>query len=654
LDFIKIFDISGDQKMLKQIITLGEGLIKPFENNYININLKIFIENQIFIEKEKSCFLNIENFTEGEITMIKSMKKYEHSRIDISWDYFFQEILKNSKFFDEEKFWDFLEKKTFNNNNNTYNTYNTYNKTNTNKRYRITYEINLNKLKNNKSFKTYKKINYESTTLVKGIGNICPWDRSLMKFLMKIKFEDKEIYSDEFLNLELGQLEKIESKAKANEINGKDNDNGSDNYNDNGNHKNNYKENEFKFAEKIKDIKKIIKTKPNYLLKIQYLIDELVKNKTLIDPDIYDPLSQNLPEIFSEVLKTMKILQVEKINFSLNSTEIKEELIRLSNKDIDFIELINAENLHDSKNLQNFNFEITFCLLNFQENYSIFNKNIILYNEDEKIEKLKSYKNSANFFFAKNKLNKAKKINKFLANEYLKYLNVDKILHTGDLLVKNKSEFFHPKILFDFFDTKKYSKIPKNFERLFYEEMKKVFCNLLLIYFKLNKIKKFEEFFNLFFHVFKNEYEFEADKFKIIENSLSSSYRKKFFEFFFIDEIYEKVLYIKNKFCIKLGLFSASEILVKKMLSCYHIDFNFDEISIFEYKQKFIDTIDNFDTIDNAYNFVDTDIVSIKKSEVEDLRKKYNNYKKEYEDVLINLKKSEESRNNMYKKMFKN
>ena len=58
MDFIKIFDISGDQKMLKQIITLGEGLIKPFEDNYININLKIFIENKIFIEKEKSCFLN--------------------------------------------------------------------------------------------------------------------------------------------------------------------------------------------------------------------------------------------------------------------------------------------------------------------------------------------------------------------------------------------------------------------------------------------------------------------------------------------------------------------------------------------------------------------------------------------------------------------
>ncbi len=600
--------------MLKQIITLGEGLIKPFEDNYININLKIFIENKIFIEKEKSCFLNKDNFTEGEITMIKSMKKYEHSRIDISWDYFFEEILENSKFFNKEKFLDFIlkEKKAFNKDNNN------------NKRYRITYEINLNKLKNNKSFKTYKKINYESTTLVKGIGNICPWDRSLMKFLIKIKFETKEIYSDEFLKL------KMESKEKDE------------------NNNNEYKENEFKFAEKIKDIKKIIKTKPNYLIKIQYLIDELIKNKTLIDPEIYDPITQNLPEIFNEVLRTMKILQVEKINFSLNSIELKDELIKYNNNYIDFIELIEkekAKNPRNLENLENFNFEITFCLLNFQENYSIFNKNIILFNEDEKIEKLKFYKNSANFFFEKNKLKKAKKINKFLSNEYSKYLNVDKILHTGELLVKNKTEFFQPKIFLDFFDKKKFlfEKIPKNFERIFYEEMKKIFCNLLLIYFKLNKIKKFEEFFNLFFHVFKNEYEFEAEKFE--ENLLNNSsfYKKNFFDYFFIDEIYEKVLVIKNKFCLKLGLFSQSEILIKKILSFYHIGFNFDDISIFEYKDKFLFDNDN-----------DNDNFKTKINEVENLRKKYDNYKKEYEDILINLKKSEENRNNMYKKMFKN
>lgn len=576
LDFVKIFDISGDQKMLKQIFTFGEGLLKPFEENYVNLSCKIFIENEFFIEKEKNCFLNSDNFTDGEICIIKSMKKYEHSKIEISWDYFFEEILGKSKLFEKENFWGFVKEKNKENVKTT-------DKDN-DKRYRISYEIKLNKLKNNKSFKSYKKIDYSSTTLVKGIGNICPWDRSLLKFLIKIKLDDNEIYCDNFPELKTF--------------------------------------NEFKFAEKIKDIKKIIKTKPDYSTKIQYLIDNLIKNNTLIDTEIYDPIAQNFPQIFFEVLKTMKILQVEKINFSLNQTQIKEEFIKFDNKEIDLTKYVDTE----TKNLQNFNFEVTFCLLNFQENFSIFNKNIIIYSEAEKIEKLKFYKNSANFFFNKNKLKKAKKINKFLANEYFKFLNVEKINQTGDLLVRNKLEFFKPQIFFDFFDSKKYSKIPENFERIFYEEMKKVFSNLILIYFKLNKIKKFEEFFELFIHIFKNEYEFEVEKF--LEND-ENDHKK--IDFFFVDEIYEKVLNVNNKFYLKLKNYFQCEILIKKILSFYHKDFDNKKSNIFELKNSFKGDFD-----------------------FEKLKGRYECYLKEYEEVICLMKQSEENRNNMYKKMFKN
>lgn len=265
IDFVKIYDISGYQNMMKQIIVQGEGLVKPFENNLIALNYKIFINNILFKRIDNHVeYLNENNFTEGEITIIKSMKKNELSRIDIKYDYFLDCFAGKSHLFNLKEFESFLISNLHNNSDikiskdqtavdhqhanitenvmlepiSAYFTDSAILKNpeleNSNNRSfkeairaRIIYEVELLKIKNNKSFSNFKNIPYEKLTLCKGIGNICPWDRSLLKFLMKIKINEKEVYCDNF-----------EELLKPNVID---------------------------FAKKIKDIKKIIKTKPNYL-----------------------------------------------------------------------------------------------------------------------------------------------------------------------------------------------------------------------------------------------------------------------------------------------------------------------------------------------------------------------------------------------------
>ncbi len=624
IDFIKIYDISGMQNMMKQIIVQGEGLVKPFENNYISINYKIYLNNILFKEKQEHFeYLNEENFTESEIIILKSMKKNELSRIDIQYLYFVESFLDKSKLFSKNEFDYFIEntiknKEKSNNSENLYhmespiqekieeyylkeeeeqhqkqqgeqfkekdgnqsrqNKENKINKKSYKEdcKVRITYEIELVKLKNNKSFNSYKNITYEKSTLCKGIGNVCPWDRSLLKFLMRIKINDKEIYCDDFKELKVNKIE---------------------------------------FSKKIKDIKRIIKTKNNYLKNTQIVIDSLIKDKILIDTEIYDPLLKNLPEIFFEVLKSMRLLQIENLKFTIEKQRLKNEFIKLKNKNIDF------KKDEEFKN-KDLTFDVTLCLINFQENFSIFNKNIIILDEEAKYKRLIEYKNEANFYFNNWQLNKSKKINKFLVNEYTKYINVDNS-KTSDLLVRNKDDFIKPELKFEFMKMEEnecpIKKDQMKSERNFYYEMKKIFSNLILVYFKLEKVKKCQEYIDLFYHIFIHEFSLR----------LTNAGENNKQNVFTLDEIYEKVLLVEFKLKLKLLELNQSEILINRLISFYHLEMNLEKKPVFEFPSNII--------IENKESVIS----------------RYNNHTKEFQNLKDKIKKTENDKNNLFKKMFK-
>lgn len=629
IEFTKVYDISGMQNMMKHIVVQGEGLVKPFENNLVSINYKIFLNNQLFKEKsDHTDYLNSDNFTEQEITILKSMKKNELSRIDISFSCFMEDLVNKSKLFSKSEFDSSKEKLKNTINTNTINkekendydninsssqckieaeniqTYFENEEQHTNKeenlRLRITYEVELVKLKNNKSFNSYKNIPYEKSSLCKGVGNICPWDRSLIKFLMKLKINGREIYCDDFEEL---------------------------------------KKSEIDFCKRIKDIKRIIKTKKDYLNNIQFIIDNLIKENKLIDSVIYDPLLRNLPDLIFEVLKTMRILQVENLKFTLENGKAKSEFLKLienkknnNNKSNDIqIDFANGE---EFKN-KDLTFNVTLCLLNFQENFSIFNKNVILWGEDTKIRKLLEYKGEANFYFSKANFKKAKKINKFLVTEYFKSINVDKSHSTSDLLVRNKDDFVKPDLHFDFLNKNafEYGKIIENsnldFQRKFYYEMKKVFSNLILIYFKLEKFKKCQEYIELFLHIFTHELLIEIQNNKIIccDNTNINEDNKK--SIFIVDELQEKVLFIEFKLKMKLCEYAVSEAIITKLISFYHVEMDLNQPLVFDQEDNFI--------IENKEN----------------VKLRFDNYLKEYNELKDKIIKTESDKTNMFKRMFK-
>lgn len=581
---------------MKHIINPGEGLVKPFENDLISINYKIYLNNKLFIsEKEFTQLLTQNNFTEGEIIILKSMKKFELCKIDIQYNYFIEEFINKSKLFNQNEFQNFITNsiqvsKVHSNINGSIILNNKENidfendlkiknkefiefKDNfvNENRIRITYEVELLRLKNKITINSYKNIAYEKNTLCKGIGNICPWDTSLIKFIMQLKINNKVVYCDNYKELKIGQSE---------------------------------------FSNKIKDIKKIIKSKNNYIKNLQFIIDDLINENLLMNSEIYDPLLRNLPCLIFESLKFMRILQIDILKFTLDKNKASNEFIKFKNIELDF-------NLMEDFSNKDLEFEVTLCLLNFQENFSIFNKNLILWDEETKLKKLQEYKKEANFYFIKQRLKKSKKINKYLINEYVKSINVDKT-RNSDLLVRNKIDFIKPNIKFNFLENiEEEIKDPKIYystDYKFYFEMKKIFSNLILIYFKLEKVIKCMEYIELFYHIFSHESNLNLHKNKNSEQLI-------------FDEIYEKVLYIEFKQKFKLCEFSECETLIKQLISYYHENKNLENPNLFE--------------LESNFNLEDKNL----------LRNRFINYQNEYNILKEKMNKSENEKNNMFRKM---
>ena len=76
IDYVKIFDLTGNKNLMKRIINNGNGIDKPYMDNEVIINYKLIKNGEILLEiKNLSSKLTEVDFTYAECVIIKSMKK---------------------------------------------------------------------------------------------------------------------------------------------------------------------------------------------------------------------------------------------------------------------------------------------------------------------------------------------------------------------------------------------------------------------------------------------------------------------------------------------------------------------------------------------------------------------------------------------------
>ena len=452
IDYVKMFDLTGNKNLMKRIINEGTGLDKPYTESEIIINIKLIENGNIIIELENiKSKLNEEYFSYAECVIIKSMKKKEKS---------FIENLNNCN----------KEKNIIYNNIKQKNIINKILDLNDKEYKRYQYEIELIKFKNNISTIYYKDKEYTKEIISKGIGNCSPFRDALIMMPFAVKINNKLIYSD---------FEQCGYKDE----------------ND--------------FFQKIKIIKKKIKQIPSYEEKAQFLIEDEL-NQQNIKFNIYDKLTQNFPNVFrKEILQTLRPLSIFKLTFDLNKNnkeELEQNYFIFPNNDFNFYknELI-------QENSEKINIEFTACLLNFEDYVNVFNNNLI----EDKVEKITSYKNISNNFFINGFLHKAKKIYKNLTKNYLKHLslgtankekigfnkkevkNINYISDIKDNVVNDEENKFDDNI--------KDIAMSKNFEKNIDEYMKKIFRNLIVVLYKLNEKDECLKYCNIFLRLYLND-----------------------------------------------------------------------------------------------------------------------------------------------------
>ena len=93
INYVKLFDLTGNKNLLKRIINEGIGLDKPYTDSEIIINIKLIQNGEKIIELENvKSKLNEEFFTYAECVIIKSMKKKEKCFIEIKRDFFIENL----------------------------------------------------------------------------------------------------------------------------------------------------------------------------------------------------------------------------------------------------------------------------------------------------------------------------------------------------------------------------------------------------------------------------------------------------------------------------------------------------------------------------------------------------------------------------------
>ena len=460
IDYVKMFDLTGNKNLMKRIINEGTGLDKPYTESEIIINIKLIENGNIIIELENiKSKLNEEYFSYAECVIIKSMKKKEKSFIEIKKSFFIENLNNCNK-----------EKNIIYNNIKQKNIINKILDLNDKEYKRYQYEIELIKFKNNISTIYYKDKEYTKEIISKGIGNCSPFRDALIMMPFAVKINNKLIYSD---------FEQCGYKDENN------------------------------FFQKIKIIKKKIKQIPSYEEKAQFLIEDEL-NQQNIKFNIYDKLTQNFPNVFrKEILQTLRPLSIFKLTFDLNKNnkeELEQNYFIFPNNDFNFYknELI-------QENSEKINIEFTACLLNFEDYVNVFNNNLI----EDKVEKITSYKNISNNFFINGFLHKAKKIYKNLTKNYLKHLSLGTA--NKEKIGFNKKEIKNINYISDikdnvvndeenkFDDNIKDITMSKNFEKNIDEYMKKIFRNLLVVLYKLNEKDECLKYCNIFLRLYLND-----------------------------------------------------------------------------------------------------------------------------------------------------
>ena len=460
INYVKLFDLTGNKNLMKRIINEGIGLDKPYTDSEIIINIKLIQNGEKIIELENvKSKLNEEFFTYAECVIMKSMKKKEKCFIEIKRDFFIENLNNCNK--EKNIIYNYLKEKNIINNILDLN----------DKEYkRYQYEIELIKFKNNISTIYYKDKEYTKEIISKGIGNCSPFRDALIMMPFSVKINNKLIYSD---------FELVGYK------------------------------NENDFFQKIKIIKKKIKQIPSYEEKAQFLIEDEL-NKENLKFNIYDKLTQNFPNVFrKEILQTLKPLSIFKLYFGLNKNikdELEQNYFIFINKDLNFFKNELSKEKQDKINI-----EFTACLLNFEDYINVFNNNLI----EDKVEKISEYKNISNNFFSQGYLHKAKKIYKNLTKNYLKHLSLGTA--NKEKIGFNKKEVKNINYISDikdnvvndeenkFDDNIKEITMSKNFEKNIDEYMKKIFRNLIVFLYKLNLKEECLKYCNIFLRLYLND-----------------------------------------------------------------------------------------------------------------------------------------------------
>ena len=310
---------------------------------------------------------------------------------------------------------------------------------------RIQYEMELIKFKNNISFNYYKEKEYRKLKIINGIGNLSPLKDSLIMLACELSIgkDNKIIYSD-------------------------------------------FNKSKDEYIKEIKDLKHKIKKLPFYEQQIQFMVDEELKNKNYEFP-IYEPLEMNFPNLFrKDILVTMKPLNLITLSFTIEKENYEDNYFQLGKDRKCFDEYFKFDKE------KSIDVEFTCCLLNFEENLFVLHNKLI----ENKTEKLLYYKEISNEFYKKGMIHKSKKINKKIADIYIKYVNLDNRNH----IAYNDQVF---KEIEDVTTTKSYNKEID-------DVIKKIMSNLVIFLYKMGRkdqcLKYINEFLKLYLKDEKVQY----------------------------------------------------------------------------------------------------------------------------------------------------
>lgn len=274
LDFIPIYDLSGNQDLMKSIITEStKAPNRPTEDSEVEVNMKLISDSQPIVSVENfAATLTKDSFNDIEDCIIKSMKKREKCRVDVTKAAFKKALEQKSAIMDKLKEMKIDPEKLLEK--------------------RIRYEVELLNFKKRISYVYYKDYEYKTNLIQKGIGNMSPWTDALVMLVCHIVKDGEVIYSN------IPQNDSLQS-----------------------------------FTNKMKELKQKIKKIPFFDTQAQFIVDSELKNLH-ISTEIYDPFEMNFPLVFrEEILQSMKPLSIINVEYEMSKENLEANLFRFDGFD---------------------------------------------------------------------------------------------------------------------------------------------------------------------------------------------------------------------------------------------------------------------------------------------------------------------------------